>query len=100
MFMFAGCLTEEQELDKLADATYEALDTALKKTKTEGRTKHGIHFKENELLCKTKEQAEGIADFFEDLGFYNVTAGYYDPKIDERNGEVDEYTGWYYVDWD
>jgi hypothetical protein len=97
---FSTCLTEDQELDKLADLTYEALDAALKKTESEGRTKHGIHFIDNELLCRTQTQAEGIADFLEDLGFYDVRTGYYDPVEDKKNGEEDEYTGWYYVDWD
>ncbi len=97
---FNMCLTEEQELNKLADLTYEALDEALKKTEEEGKTKHGIHFTGNELLCKTETQAEGIADFFEDLGFEDVRTGYYDPEEDKRNNEVDSYTGWYYVDWD
>ncbi len=99
--IFNGCLTDAEELDKLADATFEALDAALKKTEKQGLTKHGIRFAgENELLCKTKEQAQGIADFFEDLGFSDVSTGYYDPEEDKRNGEVDEYTGYYYVNWD
>ena len=55
---------------------------------------------ETELLCKTETQAEGIADFLEDLGFKNIRTGYYDPKEDEQNGETDEYTGLYYVCWD
>lgn len=98
--IFTDCLTEEQETDRLADFTYEALRAALEKTAKLGDTKHGIHFEENELLCKTKTQAEGIADLFEDLGFQDVRTGYYDPKEDEKNNEVDKYTGWYYVDWE
>ena len=98
---FNTCLTAEQELDKLADLTVEALKAALDKTSKEGNIKHGIRFVgDNELLCTTKEQSEGIADFFEDLGFSSVTTGYYDPKIDEENGETDEYTGFFYVNWE
>ena len=97
---FNNCLTEEQELDKLADITFEALKAALEKTEREGKTKHGIHFDGSELLCKTKTQAEGIADFLEDLGFEYVRSGYYDLEEDKRNNEVDHRTGWYYVDWD
>ena len=84
----------------MADLTVEALRAALEKTLAQGNTKHGIRIEENELLCKTETQAEGIADFLEDLGFEEVRTGYYDPEEDKRNGELDEYTGWYYVDWD
>lgn len=62
--------------------------------------KHGFYIVGNELLCKTKEQAEVIADFFEDLGFDYVRTGYYDPKEDAKENCADEYTGWYYVDFD
>ena len=26
-----------------------------------------------------------------------INTGYYDPEEDERNNEVDRYTGWWYV---
>lgn len=68
----------------------------------EGR--HGIeyfeHFGYNEIVCKHEYQAEGIADLLEDMGFEYVRTGYYDPEEDKLNGEIDEYTGYYYVDWD
>ncbi len=95
--IFNRCLTEAEELDKL----FEALEAALKKSEAEGRNKHGIRLAgETEILCKTETQAEGIADFLEDLGFEDIRTGYYDPEEDKRNGEVDEYTGLYYVNWD
>ena len=31
------------------------------------------------------------------MGFNEVNTGYYDPTQDERNNEVDKFTGWYYV---
>lgn len=98
---FAQCLTQEQELDKLADLTFEALRAALDKTEREGKNKHGIWMdSEGEIVCNTQTQAEGIADFLEDLGFEEVRTGYYDPKEDARDGILDDYTGKYYVDWD
>ncbi len=84
---------------ELTDAIEELLKVALEKTLSEGNIKHGIHFAGDELLCKTETQAEGIADFLEDLGFEDVRTGYYDPEEDKRNGEVDQYTGWYYINW-
>ena len=99
--MVNTCFTETKGKNRLADFTFEALEAALKKTEAEGKNKHGIRLAgETELLCKTETQAEGIADFLEDLGFKNIRTGYYDPKEDEQNGETDEYTGLYYVCWD
>lgn len=98
--LFSDCLTTEQENDRLADLTYEALYLALEKTMRNDQNRNGIHFVGEELLCRTETQAKGIADFFEDLGFNNVTTGYYDPEKDKKKGTVDEYTGWYYIDWE
>ena len=67
---------------------------------TKNNSKHGFRIVGDELLCKTKEQAEVIADFFEDLGFDYVRTGYYDPEEDTKENCVDKYTGWYYVDFD
>ncbi len=98
--MVNTCFTETKEKDRLADFTFEALEAALKKTEAEGKNKHGIHLAgETELLCKTETQAEGIADFLEDLGFEDIRTGYYNPKEDEQNEETDEYSGLYYVNW-
>ena len=99
--IFNLCLTEAEEWDKLADCTVEAIRAALEKTKAQGKNKHGIWMDENgEIVCKTETQAEGIADFLEDLGFEEVRTGYYDPEEDKKDGILDEYTGKYYVDWD
>ena len=97
--IFNTCLTEEEERDRLADFTFEALEAALKKTEAQGKNKHGIRLNETEFLCKTETQAKGIADFLEDLGFENVKTGYYDPKEDKQT-EENEYSGMYYVYWD
>ena len=52
-----------------------------------------------EFLCDTEERADYLFDFLEALGMEPHT-GYYDPEEDERSGEVDGHTGWYYVDFD
>lgn len=51
----------------------------------------------DEILCDREDVAEIIADILESIGFDEVTTGYYDPEEDKRNGEVDKFTGWYYV---
>ena len=58
-----------------------------------------------EILCKSEEIAEGIADLLTQLYMSQneeVTpiTGYYDPKEDKRNNEEDYCTGWYYVTLD
>ena len=51
-----------------------------------------------EILCKTEQIAEGIADLFDALyGEPTVNTGFYDPEEDKRNGEVNDRTGYYYV---
>ena len=56
----------------------------------------------DELLCKTEEAANALADILEQLYSaqgedVTVHTGYYDPEEDKRNGEEDRYTGWWYV---
>jgi len=52
----------------------------------------------DEILCETEQTAETIADLFDALyGEETVNTGYYDPVEDERNGETDCRTGYYYV---
>ena len=56
-----------------------------------------------EILCRTEEIADDIADFIERLYYSHgeevfVNTGCYDPEEDVRMGEADELTGWWYVD--
>lgn len=56
----------------------------------------------DEILCRTKEAADAIADLLECLygaqdEEITVNTGYYDPEEDKRNGEEDRCTGWWYV---
>lgn len=58
-----------------------------------------------EILCKTEDGANALADMFETLYATHdedvlVNTGYYDPEEDARNNEVDRYTGWWYVNID
>lgn len=53
-----------------------------------------------EILTSTENEAECLADFFDQLyGEGTVNTGYYDPEEDKRNNEVDKYTGYYYVNF-
>lgn len=56
-----------------------------------------------EILCATEMFAELMADRIEELYRKQgedvmLSTGYYDPEEDKRNGEEDEYTGYWYVD--
>lgn len=60
----------------------------------------GFWATDDEILCETEREAETIANLFDTLyGEGTVTTGYYDPVEDERNGETDEFTGLYYVNF-
>lgn len=89
---------EEEELfDWIWDSIMASMNVAVKNG---DYTKNHIWHDGSEILCDTEERAEAIADFFEALGFGDVHTGYFDPEEDERNGEVDSHTAWYYVAWD
>ena len=55
-----------------------------------------------QILCRTESEADAVADFIWSLYSADgqevtILTGYYDPEEDERNGEEDRYTGWWYV---
>ena len=57
----------------------------------------------DEILCKSESAANTIAELIEHLYASQqedilVHIGYYDPIEDEKSGEVDKFTGWWYVD--
>ena len=59
----------------------------------------------DEILCKTESAAEAISDMIWQLyraqgESVTLTTGYYDPEEDQRNGQEDRFTGWWYVDID
>lgn len=56
-----------------------------------------------EILAKTEQACNDLADLIESLYMEQdeevlITTGYYDPAEDEKTGEVDSFTGWYYID--
>lgn len=65
--------------------------------------KHGHVWSDgDEILCRTEDVADALADMIRCMyGSQGesivVITGYYDPVEDERNGETDKYTGWWYV---
>ena len=58
----------------------------------------------NEILCPTELECEILADFLEDVlrevSITTVKTGCYDPYEDARNGEQDDNTGFYYIDFE
>lgn len=73
--------------------TYNDILENLPKTNT-----YSIWTNGEDILCETKEKAETIADFIEQLGVVtNANTGYFDPEEDIRTEEMDKCTGWYYV---
>lgn len=56
------------------------------------------------ILCSCETESSIIADFLEDMlretSDLDVHTGYFDPDEDARSGEQDDYTGFYYVDFD
>lgn len=83
------------ERENLASNTMDAIFELLPKEPS------NIWTDGTDILCKTESMAEAIADLF-DAMFRTPIAhtGYYDPEEDERNNEVTESTGYYYVDFD
>ena len=55
----------------------------------------------SEILCKKERTAELYADLLDDIAGERIAhTGFYDPAEDERSNEVDNHTGYYYVDLD
>ena len=59
----------------------------------------------DEIMCRSSDAADAIADLIESLyrsqdETVTIVTGYYDPEEDERNGETDRCTGWWYVNMD
>ena len=88
----------EQLFEEMEKKSWTYLVMCLQKYSEHNR--HGYWTDGEEILCKTAEAAEHLADFLEDIGFDCVHTGYYDPEEDRRNNEIDDHTGWYYVNID
>ena len=61
------------------------------------RNKGKIWSDGEQLLTKTEELANALADLIDLVDDCQTTTGYFDPEEDEKAGEVDELTGYYYV---
>lgn len=57
-----------------------------------------VNSNRDEILSTEEGEIEAIANLFDQLyGEGTCNTGFYDPEEDDRNGEVDAYTGLYYV---
>ena len=83
-------MKNNQEVSLLWDSFVDALQSNVE-------NKSGFWTDGERILCKSKEQIDTVAKFFEGLGLSNIYTGYYDPEEDEIDGLVDKYTGHYYV---
>ena len=62
---------------------------------------HGYWYDGEEILTPDEIGADAVADFIDALVGERIShTGFYDPHEDERSGEVDDHTGYYYVDFD
>lgn len=78
--------------------TWAQIIAALPKTadSPDGKSSNYYWTGGEEILCRTKEMSQTVADFLDALGL-KVTVGYYDPVTDKLDGCEDAMTGWYYV---
>lgn len=61
------------------------------------RAVYGLWTDGDAVYADTEEKANSVADVIDSLGFTAVT-GLYQKDEDERDGCVDERTGWWYVE--
>lgn len=55
------------------------------------------------ILCSSEVECGIVADFLRDMlqnSTIVVKTSYFDPFEDSRNGECDDYTGFYYIDFE
>lgn len=81
--------------EQMENQTWSFLVQCLKKH--EGTNRHGYWTNGDDILCKTEEAAENLANFLEDIGFDVMQTGHYFPEDDEREGCTDDHTGFWYV---
>ena len=87
-----------------ADAIFKAITDLLpmiydREVDDEFKESHFIvNSNRDEILSTEESEVEAIANLFDQLyGEGTCNTGFYDSEEDERNGEVDAYTGLYYV---
>lgn len=98
---YLDCEDTEQRSDwewHVADNVFNCFLCTLPKRPEDG---YDVWTDGTEILCKTEEIAERIADGLDAIvGDRFTHYHYYDPEEDERNNEFDDHSGWWYVDFD
>lgn len=100
-------LTEEQYFDNVPDPAWNVIQNIFDRIPNiyeDDMEWLDVEIATNgdELLFKHENDCERFADVLDEhvFGYTECHIGYYDPKEDERSGEVDGNTGWYYIDFD
>ena len=57
----------------------------------------GIWTDGEQILCRTRDQADTLSSLLQLTDRETYPVHYYDPDQDRQAGDVDRYTGWYYV---
>lgn len=90
---------EEKNINELWDAIIEKLPSSPPAKGLEDECP--IWTDGTEILCRTEWLAYTIANILDNIAGDRVSHyHFYDPEEDERSGEVDSHTGWWYVDFD
>lgn len=78
--------------------TYEQILESLPTEPRQSDDNPGIWSNGYDIMCETEQIANTIAELLESMNITDVaTTGYFDPKEDKENDEVNECTGFYYV---
>ena len=93
---------EDQSFQRGVDAFYDLIKE-LPNIYSDDITDSAVATNGSEILVKEYAACEEIADLIDDYLFVGESCchtGYYDPEEDKRSNEVDENTGWYYINFD
>ena len=100
-------LAEDDDYDDYMTDAWDVLDSIINRLPNVWNNDFdtsGVEIATNgyELLFKYECDCERIADLLDEKVFCcpETHTGYYNPEEDERSGETDANTGWYYIDWD
>ena len=88
-------------MNKLLSMLLECLPPEPKNIRVEGDI--GLWSDGEMILCSSEPACRLIANLLRDIlrdSTIVVKTGYFDPFEDDRNGETDGYTGFYYIDFE
>ena len=88
-------------MNKLLSMLLECLPPEPKNIRVEGDI--GLWSDGEMILCSSEPACRLIANLLRDIlcdSTIVVKTGYFDPFEDGRNGETDDYTGFYYIDFE